>query len=271
VNATVLGRRVPRSWPVLLLAAPAFVAIWSGWVGLGSLTGFGKVHPLPGIWDAATINSAITLPVGVETYAAYALHVWLARGVDARATRFAKYSALGSLALGAGGQVAYHLMVAAGITQAPWQITAVVACLPVAVLGMGAALAHLVTDSTDATSVGDTAPGEADTTTTDSGVVTDAAPADPTVATSRPAPPPRTTARRTVAAAGPGSVAVKVRRLREKHPDWTLTQIGEKAGCAERTVRRHLNATPPAATPPVAAPPVASAAVVSADDGQVAA
>src|SRR5690348_8620376 len=29
-----------RSWPVLLLALPAFVAIWSGWVGLGGLTGF---------------------------------------------------------------------------------------------------------------------------------------------------------------------------------------------------------------------------------------
>jgi hypothetical protein len=30
------------------------------------------------------------------------------------------------------------------MTAAPWQITAAVACLPVAVLGMGAALAHLL-------------------------------------------------------------------------------------------------------------------------------
>jgi hypothetical protein len=133
-----------RSWPVLLLALPAFVAVWSGWVGLGELTGFGVVHPLPGIADGFTINSAITLPIGVETYAAFALRVWLSGRVPAKARRFAKVSALAALGLGALGQVAYHLLEAAGVTRAPWQITTVVACLPVAVLGMGAALAHLI-------------------------------------------------------------------------------------------------------------------------------
>ena len=130
-------------WPVLLLALPAFVAIWSGWVGLGELTGFGPVHPLPGIWDEATINSAITLPIGVETYAAYALRVWLSGTGPLRARRFARVSSIGSLLLGAAGQIAYHLMEAAGLSAAPWQITTLVACIPVAVLGMGAALAHL--------------------------------------------------------------------------------------------------------------------------------
>ncbi|MFV2021594.1 ABC transporter permease [Micromonospora sp. LOL_023] len=134
-----------RSWVLLLLAAPAFVAIWSGWVGLGELTGFGVVHPLPGIWDSLAVNTAITLPIGVEAYAAYALRAWLAPdGVPPRARRFAAWSAIGSLVLGAAGQVAYHLMESAGITAAPWWITTVVACLPVAVLGMGAALAHLL-------------------------------------------------------------------------------------------------------------------------------
>jgi hypothetical protein len=133
-----------RTWPVLLLALPAFVAVWSGWVGLGELTGFGVVHPLPGIADGFTINSAITLPIGVETYAAFALRVWLSAQVPASARQFAKWSALSALVLGALGQVAYHLLEAAGVTRAPWQITTVVACLPVAVLGMGAALAHLV-------------------------------------------------------------------------------------------------------------------------------
>ncbi|MEU8223890.1 ABC transporter permease [Kribbella sp. NPDC048915] len=136
--------RPVRSWPVLLLALPAFVAVWSGWVGLGELTGFGVVHPLPGIADGFTINSAITLPIGVETYAAFALRVWLSGRVPAKARRFAKVSALSALALGALGQVAYHLLEAAGVTAAPWPITTVVACLPVAVLGMGAALAHLI-------------------------------------------------------------------------------------------------------------------------------
>ncbi len=131
-------------WPILLLALPAFVAVWSGWVGLGQLTGFGVVHPLPGIADGFAINSAITLPIGVETYAAYAMRAWLSGTLPSAARRFAKWSAIGSLILGALGQVAYHLLSANGVTSAPWQITTVVACLPVAVLGMGAALAHLI-------------------------------------------------------------------------------------------------------------------------------
>jgi hypothetical protein len=143
-GASVDDAKPVRSWPVLLLALPAFVAVWSGWVGLGELTGFGVVHPLPGIADGFTINSAITLPIGVETYAAFALRVWLSGRVPARARRFAKWSALSALCLGALGQVAYHLLEATGVSHAPWQITTVVACLPVAVLGMGAALAHLI-------------------------------------------------------------------------------------------------------------------------------
>ncbi|NES28941.1 ABC transporter permease [Micromonospora terminaliae] len=137
------GRRAV-AWPVILLALPAFVAIWSGWVGLGGLTGFGVVHPLPGIADGVSLNTAITLPIGVETYGAYALYVWLSGRVPNRARTFAKWSAIASLAVGALGQVAYHLLVAAGVTSAPWWITTLVSCLPVAVLGMGAALAHLV-------------------------------------------------------------------------------------------------------------------------------
>jgi len=133
------------SWPLLLLALPAFVAIWGGWVGLGRLTGFGPIELLPGIWDGLTINSAITLPIGVETYAAFAMRVWLSDSPGSeRARTFAKWSAVGSLALGMAGQVAYHLMTAAGVTHAPWQITTLVSCLPVAVLGSGAALAHLL-------------------------------------------------------------------------------------------------------------------------------
>ncbi|MFD6752694.1 ABC transporter permease [Micromonospora gifhornensis] len=135
--------RPVAAWPVVLLALPAFVAVWSGWVGLGGLTGFGVVHPLPGIWDSFQINTAITLPIGVETYGAYALYVWLSGRVPDRARRFAKWSAIASLLVGAAGQVAYHLLVAPP-DGAPWWITTAVSVLPVAVLGMGAALAHLV-------------------------------------------------------------------------------------------------------------------------------
>ena len=42
------------------------------------------------------------------------------------------------------GQVAYHLLVQAGESRAPWAITTIVSCLPVLVLAMGTALAHML-------------------------------------------------------------------------------------------------------------------------------
>lgn len=141
-------RRRLATWPVLLLMLPATVAIWSGWVGLGQLAGFGPVHPLPGIADGFVIDTSITLPIGMETYSAYALYVWLSGRAGARAIRFARVSALLALSIGAAGQVAYHLMSAANIPAAHPLITAAVACIPVAVLGLGAALAHLVKEDT---------------------------------------------------------------------------------------------------------------------------
>jgi hypothetical protein len=117
--------------------------VWSGWVGLGGLCGFGLVQPFPGIvtWH---LDTAITLPVGVEAYGAYALGVWLAVAVvPQRARRFAFWSAVGSLALGMLGQVAFHLLTAAHRTRAPWEVVVLVSCMPVAVLGCAAALTHL--------------------------------------------------------------------------------------------------------------------------------
>ena len=119
------------------------VAIWAGWVSLGEMCGFGLVEPFPGIvpWR---LNTAITLPVGVEAYGAYAMPAWLSPTTPEGARTFAKWSALGSLALGMLGQVGYHLLSAAHRTRAPWPVVAAVACLPVITLGFGAALAHLL-------------------------------------------------------------------------------------------------------------------------------
>jgi len=110
-----------RSWPLLVLAAPAAAEVWSGWVGIAQKTGFGLVSPLPGIWPSLHLDTTITLPVGVEAYAAYALRAWLASGhtVSSRTRRFAKWSAIGSFALGMAGQVAYHLLAHAGTGDAP--------------------------------------------------------------------------------------------------------------------------------------------------------
>ena len=129
-----------RRWPLLVIAAPAAVAVWSGWVGLGAMCGFGLVQPFPGIvpWH---LDTAITLPVGVEAYGAYALGTWLTPGTPARARTFARRSAIGALALGICGQVAFHLL--SGAPRAPWLVVVFVSCLPVVTLGFGAALYHL--------------------------------------------------------------------------------------------------------------------------------
>lgn len=146
-----------RRWPLFLIAAPAAVAVWSGWVGLGQLCGFGLVEPLPGIasWH---LNTAITLPVGVEAYASYALGAWLTPGTPDRARMFARRSAVGALALGMLGQVVYHLLAAAHAAKAPWPVVVLVACLPVVTLGFGVALAHLLRVPGAAAESGDGAP-----------------------------------------------------------------------------------------------------------------
>ena len=78
-TAVSLGTRTVRSWPLLVLAAPAAAEVWSGWVGIAQKTGFGLVSPLPGVLPSLHLDTSITLPVGVEAYAAYALRAWLAR------------------------------------------------------------------------------------------------------------------------------------------------------------------------------------------------
>jgi hypothetical protein len=146
------------------------VAVWSGWVGIGQMTGFGQIHPLPGIWPSLHLDTAVTLPIGVEAYAAFALRVWLTASpaVSDRTRRFARRSAIAALVLGMAGQIAYHLLAQAGVSRAPWEVTTAVACLPVLVLGMGSALAHLLRSDAAAAGTGDQAawqcsPGRAET------------------------------------------------------------------------------------------------------------
>jgi HTH domain len=231
--AAIDGAHLVRRWPLLLIAAPAAVAVWSGWVGLGTLCGFGIVHPLPGIVDGFRLDTAITLPVGVEAYGAYALGAWLTPGTAPAARTFARRSALGALALGMAGQVIYHLLAAAHAHAAPWPVVMLVSCLPVLTLGFGAALTHLLR-------TGHAAAPAADTT------------ADSTPDTAADTAPARTrTPRRTRAA---DTTAAKVARLRDKHPDMTVADIAARLKISDRTVRRHLAArTTAISTPPAVA------------------
>lgn len=139
----------PRAWPLGLIGLAAAVAVWGGWVDLGRLTGFGMVQPLPGLVDGLRINTAIVLPIGIEAYGGYALRTWLSSAaLSAKTRRYAGWSALASLVVGAGAQVASHLMKATGITIAPWGVTVVVSCVPVVVLGLATGLATLVRQDT---------------------------------------------------------------------------------------------------------------------------
>jgi len=56
-GSTVRADRSVRSWPLLVLAAPAAAEVWSGWVGIAQMTGFGLVRPLPGIWPSLHLDT----------------------------------------------------------------------------------------------------------------------------------------------------------------------------------------------------------------------
>jgi hypothetical protein len=144
--------RPPRAWPLAFIGLAAAVAVWGGWVDLGRSTGFGMVQPLPGLVDGLWINTAIVLPIGIEAYGGYALRTWLSAAALSEPTRrYALWSALASLVVGAGAQVASHLMRAVHITVAPWGVTVVVSCVPVIVLGLATGLATLVRQDTTST------------------------------------------------------------------------------------------------------------------------
>jgi hypothetical protein len=243
-------RRVLPRWPLILIAAPAAVAVWSGWVGLGLLCGFGVVHPLPGIWDALKINTAITLPVGVEAYGAYAMGAWLHPGTPAHVKKFARNSALGSLGLGMGGQVIYHLLTAWHVTVAPWPVVTLVSCLPVLTLGFGGALTHLLrTGHTPAAPVVEAVPIGTDEPDTNPDTAADSTPDAPADTATDTTPALKRTAPK--ARRGP-STATRVAALRDKHPDMSAADIAARLKISDRTVRRYLS-TPTDAPQAIAA------------------
>jgi hypothetical protein len=237
-------RSFPR-WPLVFIASPAAVAVWSGWVGLGSLCGFGIVHPLPGIADGFRLDTAITLPVGVEAYGAYALGAWLTPGTNPGARRFARWSAIGSLALGMAGQVIYHLLAATHAVRAPWPVVVLVSCLPVLTLGFGAALTHLLRTTASPAGVvpADDQPA-ADTPAAGSEPAAAVAEASPPAERDRSAsaglPVPRASRRGTRR-----DTKAAVERQRALHPDRSTKDIARRLGVSERTVRRHTTRPDP--------------------------
>src|SRR6266851_5086595 len=236
-SAATGPRSAVRPWPLLVLAAPAAAEVWSGWVGIAARTGFGLISPLPGIWPSLHIDTTITLPVGVEAYAAYALRAWLAPAgaVSARTRRFARQSASFSFALGGAGQVAYHLLEQAGITRAPWAVTTIVSCLPVLVLAMGTTLAHMLHGDAMATAPGPGAPGDQHPDRSADQVRADQAPSAPDRADDMngPGPPARRKADRRRAARLAASPARGRRTRLQRGPERPRAN-GQRRACPPR-------------------------------------
>jgi hypothetical protein len=112
------------------------------------MSGFGVVHPLPGIADGVELNSSITLPIGIEAYSAYAFGTWLStKPMRREARRFAMVSAVIAQGLGLAGQIIYHVLTAQGYHQAPLFVVGFVSCLPVLVFFAAAVLHHLTRDA----------------------------------------------------------------------------------------------------------------------------
>jgi hypothetical protein len=225
------GRRVLRTVVACGVAAPAAVVVWSGWVGLGTLCGFGLVHPLPGIADHFQIDTAITLPIGVEAYAANALGTWADKGMPGQARTFAGWSALGSLGLGCLGQVAFHVLTAEHALRAPLLVVVLVSCLPVVTLGLFAALVHL------------TRAGHQEDTAAD--IAADTPPvvqADSAEDLKADTPPDELrTRRRTRLRKGKRTFAEMIVRLHEADNDRTQADIAAEVGCSAKTVQRTLS------------------------------
>ena len=172
----------------------------------------------------------------MEAYAAYALRAWLAaeHAVSLRTRRFARWSALVSLALGMAGQVTYHLLAGAGVTRAPWAITTIVSCLPVLVLAMGTTLAHLLRDDAAAARAsGERGTGQPDHWSSCGSPADQAGIGPDQTATEGPAAPDP------AAAAGPPTARV---RLAEAHTPGPDPQDGLPAAGQARLVAMRLAA-----------------------------
>lgn len=73
----------------------------------------------------------------------------------------------------------------------------------------------------------------------------------PDIPADKPAPRKRTgtrTAGRTSGRTAKTDTATAVQRLRERHPEWQVADIARRLNVTDRTVRRHLNGSEPAAT-----------------------
>ena len=135
--------RAVRSWPLLVLAAPA---AGRGVVRLGRHRQQDRLRaglPAAGIWPSLHLDTTSPCRPGGGLRGVRAARLAGQRACGQRADPPVR-QVVRDLLLRArmAGQAAYHLLAQAGTARAPWPITTIVSCLPVLVLGMDRASPH---------------------------------------------------------------------------------------------------------------------------------
>ncbi len=137
--------RMPKTlWVVAgLVALPALVSIWAGWVSLGLATGWKEVQLFPSVpgLNGVHLNTVIFLPFSVEVLTIVSMGFFLHyRGKAIR--RVAGITALATVALGLFGQAWSHHLQATGAAAPSWLVV-FTSGLPVVAMALVGLLVHL--------------------------------------------------------------------------------------------------------------------------------
>jgi hypothetical protein len=142
VQPVQAGPKRKAIWPLYIISSGAVLAVWSGWVGLGTLCGFGEVQPLIGIWDGLKLNAAIALPLTMEAYGFYAMGYWFDPDEPKDVRRYAQWTCIVAYAMGFLAQATYHVLVSWHRVHAPVPVVVLVAGVPVATICFAGGLLH---------------------------------------------------------------------------------------------------------------------------------
>jgi hypothetical protein len=129
-------------WPLYLISVGAVLAVWSGWVELGVMCGFGIEQPLYGIWNGLRINAAISLPLSMEAYGFYAMGFWFDPGEADDVRSYAQWTTILAYCLGFAAQATYHVLAAMHAAHAPIPVVVLVSGVPVATICAAGGLLH---------------------------------------------------------------------------------------------------------------------------------
>lgn len=132
---SVTKARRDHLWVLFVVAASVLAEVWASWVGIGSISGFPRIGPIPTDW---------VLAVAMEAYWGYALYAWLVASPGPRSRAMAMWSCAAVFVLSLIGQVLYHEITAPAATPLGKRfVIGFVTSLPVIVLALIAVLIHL--------------------------------------------------------------------------------------------------------------------------------